>query len=251
MAEANRLAGKVAIVTGASEGIGEAIAKLFAKEGANVVAVARRAHTLQVAYEAYAQVKTISADVAAADSPERIVHAAVSQFGRLDILVNNAGVNDYQLLEATTDENWQRHLDVNLTAMFKLCRRAATHLRASRAGRIINLASIAAVQVQAGLSAYAATKHAVTGLTKVLAVELGPDGITANYLIPGVILTAMTRPIMESDPAMKAAFESFSVLGRVGMPIDVARAALFLASDEASFITGHGLAVDGGRLAKL
>jgi NAD(P)-dependent dehydrogenase (short-subunit alcohol dehydrogenase family) len=85
----------------------------------------------------------------------------------------------------------------------------------------------------------------------VLAVELGPFGITANYLIPGVILTAMTRPIMESDPAMKTACESFSVLGRVGMPIDVARAALFLASDEASFITGHGLAVDGGRLAKL
>jgi NAD(P)-dependent dehydrogenase (short-subunit alcohol dehydrogenase family) len=85
----------------------------------------------------------------------------------------------------------------------------------------------------------------------VLPVELGPFGITANYLIPGVILTAMTRPIMESDPAMKTAFESFSVLGRVGMPIDVARAALFLASDEASFITGHGLAVDGGRLAKL
>lgn len=251
MAEANRLAGKVAIVTGASEGIGEAIAKLFAKEGANVVAVARRVHTLHLAYEAYAQVQTISADVAAADSPERIVHAAVSQFGQLDILVNNAGVNDYQPLAATTDENWQRHLDVNLTAMFKLCRQAAPHLRASRAGRIINLASIAAIQVQAGLSAYAATKHAVAGLTKVLAVELGPDGITANYLIPGVILTAMTRPIMESDPAMKTAFESFSVLGRVGMPIDVARAALFLASDEASFITGHGLAVDGGRLAKL
>jgi hypothetical protein len=140
---------------------------------------------------------------------------------------------------------------VNVTVMFKLCRQAAPHLKASGAGRIINLASITAVQVQPRLSAYAASKHVVAGLTKVLAVELEPDQITANYLIPGVILTAMTKPIMDSDPAMKVAFESFSVLGRVGQPIDVARAALFLASNEASFITDHGLAIDGGRLAKL
>ena len=247
----NRLTGKVAIVTGASEGIGEAIAKLFVEEGASVVAVARRPETLQAAFAGYAGVQTVTTDVAAADAAERIVNTAISQFGRLDILVNNAGVNDYQPLAATTDENWQRHLDVNVTAMFKLCRQAAPHLKASGAGRIINLASITAVQVQPGLSAYAASKHAVAGLTKVLAVELGPDQITANYLIPGVILTAMTKPIMDSDPAMKVAFESFSVLGRVGLPIDVARAALFLASNEASFITGHGLAIDGGRLAKL
>jgi len=251
MAGLNRLAGKVAIVTGASEGIGEAIAKLFVEEGAQVVTVARRSDKLHATFDGYAQVQTIATDVAAADAAERIVNAAISRFGRLDILVNNAGVNEYQPLAATTDDVWQRHLDVNMTAMFKLCRHAAPHLRASGAGRIINLASITAVQVQAGLSAYAATKHAVAGLTKVLAVELGSDQITANYLIPGVILTAMTKPIMDSDPAMKAAFESFSVLGRVGLPIDVARAALFLASSEASFITGHGLAVDGGRLAKL
>jgi NAD(P)-dependent dehydrogenase (short-subunit alcohol dehydrogenase family) len=247
----NRLVGKVAIVTGASEGIGEAIAKLFVEEGAKVVVVARREETLRAAYTGHAQVKTIATDVAAADAADRIVGTAISQFGRLDILVNNAGVNEYQPLAATTDEVWQRHIDINMTAMFKLCRQAVPHLRTSGAGRIINLASIVAVQVQAGLSAYAATKHAVAGLTKVLAVELGPDQITANYLIPGVILTAMTKPIMDSDPAMKAAFESFSVLGRVGQPIDVARAALFLASNEASFITGHGLAIDGGRLAKL
>jgi len=251
MSGLNRLTEKVAIVTGASEGIGEAIAKLFVEEGASVVAVARRAETLQAAFASYAQVKTVATDVAAADAAERIVNAALSQFGRLDILVNNAGVNEYQPLAATTDEVWQRHIDINMTAMFKLCRQAAPHLKTSGAGRIINLASIVAVQVQAGLSAYAATKHAVAGLTKVLAVELGPDQITANYLIPGVILTAMTKPIMDSDPAMKAAFESFSVLGRVGQPIDVARAALFLASNEGSFITGHGLAIDGGRLAKL
>jgi len=251
MAGLSRLAGKVAIVTGASEGIGEAIAKLFVEEGASVVAVARSTDKLRSAFDGYTRVQTVATDVAAADASERVVNAALSHFGRLDILVNNAGVNDYQPLAATTDENWQRHFDVNVTAMFKLCRQAAPHLKASEEGRIINLASIVAVQVQPGLSAYAASKHAVAGLTKVLAAELGVDGITANYLIPGVILTAMTKPIMESDPAMKAAFESFSVLGRVGLPIDVARAALFLASSEASFITGHGLAIDGGRLAKL
>lgn len=251
MAGLNRLAGKVAIVTGASEGIGESIAKLFMEEGASVVAVARRPDTLQAAFEGYPRARTIASDVAAADAADRMVHTAISQFGRLDIVVNNAGIVDYQPLAATTDENWQRHLDVNVTAIFKLCRAAAPHLKTSGEGRIINIASVTAVQVQPGLSAYAATKHAVAGLTKVLAVELGLEGTTANYLIPGVILTAMTRPIMESDPAMKAAFESFSVLGRVGLPIDVARAALFLASSEASFITGHGLAVDGGRLAKL
>jgi 3-oxoacyl-[acyl-carrier protein] reductase len=143
-------------------------------------------------------------------------------------------------------------MDVNINSVFRICRAAIPQLRKSgKHGRIVNIASIVAVRSGPGLAAYATSKFGVAGLTKTLAVELGPDGITANHIQPGAILTGMTRPLMEADPEVLKVFESYSVFGRVGMPDDVAKAALFLASDDASFITGHGLAVDGGFLAKL
>lgn len=246
-----RLEGRVAIVTGAADGMGRAIVGKFLREGASVLAADRAGDKLAASHPAHERLSLLIADVTADDAPARVIGGAVAAFGSLDILVNNAGVVDYEPVETMADANWQRTIAVSLTAAFTLSRAAIPHLRRSGSGRIINLASINAFRSAPGLAAYAAAKHGVAGLTKTLAVELGPDRITANYICPGAILTGMTRPLMEADPTMKALFESFGVLGRIGQPEDIANAALFLASDEASFVTGHGLVVDGGFLAKV
>jgi 3-oxoacyl-[acyl-carrier protein] reductase len=250
-AMSGRLEGRVAVVTGAADGMGRAITDMFLREGAKVLAADRAGDKLAAAHAAHERLRLVTADVTAADAPEQLVGGAVDAFGSLDILVNNAGVVDYEPAETMTDANWHRTIAVSLTAAFTLSRAAIPHLRSSGSGRIINIASINAFRSAPGLAAYAAAKHGVAGLTKTLAVELGPDKITANYICPGAILTGMTRPLMEADPSIKGLFESFGVLGRMGQPEDIANAALFLASDEASFITGHGLVVDGGFLAKV
>ena len=246
-----RLAGRVAVVTGAADGMGRAIATAFIREGARVLVADLDAARLAAAHPDSPALVRVACDVTAPNAPERLIGGAVAAFGGLDILVNNAGIVDYQPVEAMSDANWDRTLGVNLTAAFRLCRAAIPYLKASAAGRIVNLASINAVRSAPGLAAYAAAKHGVAGLTKTLAVELGPHGVTANHILPGAILTGMTRPLMEADPALKALFEGLGVLGRMGQPEDIAAAAVFLASDEAAFITGHGLAVDGGFLAKV
>jgi NAD(P)-dependent dehydrogenase (short-subunit alcohol dehydrogenase family) len=135
--------------------------------------------------------------------------------------------------------------------MFRICRAAIPQLRRSRQGRILNTASIMAERPYASLIAYTSAKHGVAGLTKSLAVELGAAGITANYILPGAVLTGITKPILSADPAVKAVYDGMSVLGRMAQPEEIAAAFLFLASDEAAFITGHGLAVDGGALLGL
>ncbi len=246
-----RLDGRVALVTGAADGMGRAIAQRLLAEGARVLAADLDGEKLAAAHAADARLRLETCDVTAADAPERLVGGVVAAFGGLDILINNAGVVEYEPVESMRDANWRRTLAVNLEAVFALCRAAIPHLKRSRSGRIINIASINAFRSASGLGAYAAAKHGVAGLTKTLAVELGPQGITANYICPGAILTGMTRPLMEADPGLKALFESFGVLGRMGQPEDIAGAALFLASDDAAFITGHGLVVDGGFLAKV
>lgn len=246
-----RLAGRVALVTGAADGMGRAIVERFRAEGAQLLAADRDGERLAAAHAPGAELVLEVCDVTAPDAAERLVGGAVRSFGRLDILINNAGVVEYEPVETMRDDNWRRTLAVNLDAAFTLSRAAIPHLRASGCGRIINLASINAFRSAPGLGAYAAAKHGVAGLTKTLAVELGPDRITANYICPGAILTGMTRPLMEADPNLKTLFESFGVLGRMGQPEDIAGAALFLASDDAAFITGHGLVVDGGFLAKV
>ncbi len=246
-----RFSGKIALVTGAADGMGRAIAHRFRQEGAQVLAVDLSEEKLHAAHEADPGLRLMQQDVTAPQAAERMVAAAVDAFGGLDIVVNNAGMVKYEPTEAMSDETWGRTLDVNLTAVFRICRASAPHLRARGAGRIVNIASINAVRSTTGLAAYAATKAGVGALTKTLAVELGPDGVTANYILPGAILTGMTRPLMEADEATRGLFESFSVLGRIGQPEDIAAAVAFLASPDASFITGHGLAVDGGFLAKV
>lgn len=245
----NRLAGKVAIVTGAASGIGAATARLFAEEGALVVAVDRPASAILTAHADQARIVALAQDVTAPDAPETIVGTAVREGGGLDILFNNAGVSANALGELTTDAQWDNTFAVNARAVFRMCRAGIPALRARAAstgrGRIINTASVMAERTDIGLTAYTASKHAVAGISKTLALELGKYGITVNYLLPGAIHTGMTAASFQ-DEKIRAVWAKKAALRRLGQPIDMARSVLLLASDEADFITGHGLVADGG-----
>jgi NAD(P)-dependent dehydrogenase (short-subunit alcohol dehydrogenase family) len=245
MSSTERLAGKVAIVTGAGSGIGRAIALAYAAHGAKVLAVDLPGRDWRSAFRGNASVHCLDQDVTTTDAPQSIVGAAVAGFGGLDILVNNAGIALGAQFEDTTDGQWDRIFAINVTAIFRLSRAAVTHLRARGGGRIINLGSIMSCTGGPNLSAYGATKHAVAGLSKGMAVDLGKYGITVNYLQPGSIWTALSQPFFD-DPNFRKYWETKAPLGRIGDPEDVAAAALFLASDEARFVSGAGLAVDGG-----
>ena len=245
----NRLAGKVAIVTGAASGIGQATARLFANEGALVIAVDRPASAIATAHAGLDRIVALAMDVTAAEAPEAIVACALREGGGLDILFNNAGVSAHALGEATTDAQWDDTFAVNARAVFRLCRAAIPALRARAAhtgrARIINTASVMAERTDIGLVAYTASKHAVAGISKTLALELGKYGITVNYLLPGAIHTGMTAASFQ-DEKIRAIWARKAALRRLGQPIDMARAVLLLASDDADFITGHGLVADGG-----
>jgi 3-oxoacyl-[acyl-carrier protein] reductase len=241
------LLGKVALVSGAASGIGQASARLFAEQGASVLAVDRPG-----AFEAAptnSRIVTFEQDVTAEDAPDRLMAAVRERFGALDILFNNAGVSGRALAHELTDEQWDRVMGVNVRSMFRICRAAIPVLieRAAQTGRarIINTASVMALDTDIGLSAYTASKHAVAGLTKTLALELGKYRITANYILPGAILTGMTRATLD-QPDIAAVWAKKAALRRLGEPVDIARAALLLASDASDFITGHGLVADGG-----
>jgi 3-oxoacyl-[acyl-carrier protein] reductase len=246
-----RLADRTAIVTGAASGIGQATAQLFAGEGANVLAVDLPGKGLAESHADARRIQCLEKSVSDTDAADSIIEAAVRAFGGLDILMNNAGVGSNTRIEEMTEEIWQRTLDVNLTAQMRLCRRALPHLKQSRAGRIINVASVMAEGTDYGLSAYCASKAGVAGLTRTLALELGKYAITANYLEPGAIRTGMTQPLWEARPDVADIWAKKAALRRLGEPIDLARAALFLASDDAAFVTGHGLVVDGGLMLRV
>ena len=166
--------------------------------------------------------------------------------GGLDILINNAGVCPAGPLDEMTEAMWNTALQVNVTAVMQLTRACLPMLRASAAGRVINTGSILSRYGDAGLVAYATSKHAVLGLTRALAAELGPDGITVNCIQPGAIVTGMTQPMFDASPEPGVYYTGRSVLGRLGQPEDIADVMSFLASDDARFITGQGILVDGG-----
>ncbi|MFZ5781555.1 MAG: SDR family NAD(P)-dependent oxidoreductase [Pseudomonadota bacterium] len=244
-----RLKDKVAIVTGAASGIGEASAKLFAEEGAQVLAVDRPESALDQAHAGNDAITNFACDLTTKEAPGRIVAAALETFGAVDILFNNAGVSGRAFVEEMTDEQWDRVNEVNVRAVFRLCREAIPALKARARdrgrARIINTASVMAFDTDYGLAAYCASKAGVGGLTRTLALELGKFNITANYICPGAIYTGMTRTNFD-NPEIRAVWEKKAALRRLGQPIDIARGALLLASDEADFITGHELVVDGG-----
>lgn len=240
-----RLEGKLAIVTGAASGIGAATAALFAEEGARVLAVDLPGTRLPRAHGSRPGVETLEADIAADGAGARVVGEVVSRFGGLDILMNSAGVGSNAPAEDMPIEEWDRVFSVNVRGMFLLCQAAIPAMKQRKGGRIVNVASVMARRTDYGLSAYTAAKHAVAGLTKTLALELGRSGITANYIEPGAIYTGMTKTNFD-QPHIREVWEKKSPLRRLGQPIDIARGALYLASDEASFVTGHGLVIDGG-----
>lgn len=246
-----RLKGKAAIVTGAASGIGHATAQLFASEGAQVLAVDLPGKNLAANHSGHERISVLEKSVADADSTEAIVDGAAAKFGRLDIIMNNAGVSGRHFAEEMPLADWDRTFEINIRSVFRLCQRAIPHLKTAGGGRIINVASVMAEGTDLGLSAYCASKAGVAGLTRTLALELGKFGITANYLLPGAIYTGMTRPLWDQRPDIAEIWAKKSPLKRLGQPIDLARAALFLASEDSGFITGHGLNVDGGLMLRV
>lgn len=243
------LLGKRAIVTGAASGIGEAIAKAFLAEGAHVLAVDLAEEGLQKAFENQPSVQLLAQDVTQGNAADVIVNTAKEAFGGLDILVNNAGIALGSDLETTTDELWDKIMGVNVKAMFQISRAALPLLKESKAGRIINLGSIMSDMGGPNLFVYGTSKHAVAGMTKSMAVDLGQYGITANYIQPGAIVTALSAPFFADDD-FRSYWEEKAPVGRLGQPEDVSAAAVYLASDAAQFVSGVGLNVDGGAIVK-
>lgn len=249
-----QLAGKKALVTGGTRGIGREIALSFAREGADVAicgrdptALAQVQEQLEIAGlsagQAGRQALGIQADVASAASVEQLIQTALDKFGALDILVNNAGITRDGLLIRMKDDDWQQVLAVNLTGTFLCTRAVARVMMRQRRGRIINLASVVGLTGNPGQTNYAASKAGIIGLTKSVARELAGRGITVNAIAPGFIETEMVQALSD---ALKAQWSAQIPVGAFGHPRDVAAAAVFLASDAAGYITGHVLTVDGG-----
>lgn len=243
------LDGKIALITGASRGLGRAMAFALAEAGATVVLAARDAGKLR---EVAAEISAVGhrADVEAFDlTDEKAVIAAVPtivrRHGRLDILLNNAGVCLWSGFMESSLDMWRMTIETNLTATYLLSREAARPMLAQKSGRIINVGSYVSKMGRERLQAYVASKHGVAGLTKSLAGELGRHGITCNAIAPGFFLTEMAEPIT-SDPARQQIFTNAIAMGRWGRPEELAGAAIFLASDAASYVNGHILHVDGG-----
>jgi 2-deoxy-D-gluconate 3-dehydrogenase len=256
------LSGKVAVVTGAAQGFGFACARRLAEAGASVVVADRRRDRLDAAHECLTSagwpVASAVCDIASEADVERLMATAVSTFGRLDVLVNNAGVFSNFLLEHMTPEEFQRILGVNVGGSFLCVRAAAARMRAQGdGGSIVNITSIDAIHPSgSGLSHYGTSKHAIWGLTKTMALELGPDGIRVNAVAPGPSRTEGAVEFVEAGApegidveAQWASYEERIPLRRLAHPDDVARTTLFLASDLSSYVNGAQIVVDGGLLA--
>ncbi len=243
------LSGRVALVTGASQGIGRTCALRLAKEGAAVAVAARNREKLNELVSeitaAGGKAAAFALDVADEEQVKSAIKAAIAQFGKIDILVNNAGITRDQLVMRMKRADWDAVLQTNLTSAYLCIQQVIGSMLKQRWGRIINITSIFGQMGQAGQANYAASKAGLIGLTMAIAREVGSRNITCNAVAPGFIDTAMTAGL--GDEFKQAAVKQIP-LGRVGSPEDVAGAVAFLASDEASYITGHVLNVNGGML---
>ncbi len=243
--------GKVVLVTGAASGIGRGIAERFVEAGASVTLFDIREGAVREAAESLspaARVRMVAGDVAIEEDARRAVEAAVEGFGGLDVLVNNAGIEIFGAVPDLTSEQWDRQVGVNLKGIF-LCSKYAIPRMGGRAAAIVNIASIHTIVAYTGTAAYDASKAGVIGLTRAMALDHAPDGIRVNAICPGYTDTPMLRSWADLQPDPQAALEraaNLHPLKRIGTPRDIAEAALFLASDAASFITGATLVVDGG-----
>lgn len=238
------LTGKTALVTGATGGIGAAIAKALHGAGATVALSGTRAAVLnELRTQMGERVHVLACNLSDAADVEKLVPAAEAAMGSLDILVNNAGITKDGLAMRMKDDDWQQVLDVNLTAGFRLCRAAMRGMMRRRWGRIVNISSVVGVTGNPGQANYVASKAGIIGLTKSLAQELASRNVTVNAVAPGFIATPMTDGLNDKQ---KLAILARVPAGRLGTPQDVAASVLYLASDEASYVTGQTLHVNGG-----
>jgi 3-oxoacyl-[acyl-carrier protein] reductase len=234
---------KVALITGASGGIGEAIAKEFIAQGAKVILTGRNEAKLKECSANAESCDYIVSDLASDGSPEKLVADTIEKFGRIDILINNAGITKDTLLMRMTDDQFDEVINTNLRACFQLCRAAISPMMKNRFGRIINMSSIIGTIGGAGQANYAASKGGIVAMTKSIAAEVASRGITANCIAPGFIKTPMTDGLPEE---LKDAYLKQIPAGRFGEPVDIANACVFLASDMASYINGQTLHINGG-----
>ena len=242
-----RLSGKVALITGGARGIGRATAQAFAAEGARVIVADVDAEASEATARALGGGAIgLGIDVADPQSVKSVVATALSRAERIDVLVNNAGITRDASLLKTSDEAWDAVIAVNLSGTFYMTREVSPHMVARGSGAIINASSIVGIYGNFGQSNYVATKAGVIGMTRVWARELGRKGVRVNAIAPGFIATDMTAKMPED---VLDGMKKRTPLGRLGAPEDVARAYVFLASDEASFINGQVLGVDGGLVA--
>lgn len=249
-----RLEGRIALVTGAGSGIGRAIATVFAAEGANVYVTdvdGSSAETVAAAIrQSGAAAQAMAVDVSRGQDVSAMLRAVETAHGRLDVLVNNAGLNVRADFRHLSDADWVKIREVNLDGVVRVARDGFSVLKASGRGSLINIASIMGHRGLRQLTAYSATKGAVLALTRGLAVEYAPFAIRVNALAPGFVETALTARALKNPGIQKALLDS-TPMRRFGLPEEIAKAALFLASDDASYVTGAALAVDGGMSAGL
>ncbi|MEO0033687.1 MAG: hypothetical protein RIS94_3445 [Pseudomonadota bacterium] len=234
----DRLAGRKAIVTGAGSGIGAAVTARLAADGAQVFTADVQGPVDYVA------------DLTAEGANAELVRQAIARMGGLDTLVPCAGISAFAPLEGHDDAYFRRVLEVNVVAVFQLVRDATPHLKAAGNGRIVTIGSTTSTYGDEGLCAYSTSKHAVLGFTKSVAAELGPFGVTANCIQPGAIDTPMTAPAFAQMPEYRTFWENKAPLRRLGRAEDIADVAAFLCSDDARFMSGHGVWVDGGAMAR-
>jgi len=245
-----KLKGKKAIVTGGSRGIGRAIALMYAKEGADVLV---NYHSNDAAAkDTVAEIEklgrkgvAVAADVANYKSAQDMVEECVKQLGRVDIVVNNAGVSKPSMLLKMTEEDWDAIIDIHLKAAFNTTQAAGRHMKEQKSGKIINVISTAGIFGTVGQINYASAKAGIIGFTKSASRELGRYGINVNVICPGITKTEMTGKL-QTDEKLKKIYEGRIQLGRFAEPEEIAPAFVFLASDDASYITGQVLGVDGG-----
>ena len=241
-----KLGNKVSIVTGASKGIGKAIAKIFAQAGTHVVCVSRTKDDLNILKKEIlndgGSVSIYSCDVSNFDEVEGLIKNTVEEFSKIDIIVNNAGITRDGLIMRMSDEDWNTVIDINLKGTFNAIKAVSRQMMKQRSGRIINISSVVGLKGNAGQANYAASKAGIIGLTKSSSKELASRGITVNCIAPGYIATDMTDQLTDK---VKEEIINRIPLGYIGKTDNIAAAALFLASDEAEYITGQTISVDG------